>query len=327
MTACEYIDHLESRTNPQPTTPSVVQDAIRSYWLERNESPPDNLDGIFRGEAPTVSLFYNDLIKLMNKEKAPAFVSLFLSDFNAFAVRSPGSGDPVIVYSSNLEYVVNALSHGLVRLTFEELLPEELTSIAQKLVRAVAHFLSPTDQEIDRPSVIELTSLEPHLCNVGHTLSVTINTFILAHELGHHMLGHTGETRQITHPLPNDQQLDWLYYVRMQTEEFEADQFAAEMLEKVTSATDECVGAKTSVDYLHAPHVFFEILDFAYAMLELDSGCQVTHDTHPAPKARREMIVLPSHETAQNLAASLINTLDDLKQFAIGQIEQKTTPD
>ena len=105
-------------------------------------------------------------------------------------------------------------------------------------------------------------------------------------------------------------------FLREQAEEFEADQFASDLFSKLCRNQTVCLEARSSPDFVFAPWIFFEVLDLCYAVYELEKSTTIAFDTHPAPGARRDALMIEGSRKARGLHDGICETLQNLKIFA-----------
>jgi len=248
-------------------------------------------------------------------------VEIMMADLNAHAVRDPESGETLIVYNMHTPgffYIFNLL------VASDDVFPADMTDrarsdfasmalrVAIKWARAASRTLALTDRSDNRlPSL--LNGYVERVSPVVHMQCA----FILAHEVGHHVLGHLDDSSVFMSAAASDSEHVVRYLTHAQEQELEADSYACAVLR---SMQKELQGDWSSVGTFAADTLFtwFQLIE----ALE-PSNRDSRPPSHPNALVRRQNVrrIMPRGSESR-----VAEVAENLVMMVCDKIKEKGNP-
>jgi hypothetical protein len=320
-------------TDPLPDASSKLRDVLTEKWEAAAAERPSRFEDI------STYIILSDLAKRIEETATeggiqlplrPIFGTLALGQFNAMAIRVPGTSDHIIAFQAGVFGFINLLSKAVaasfpleegddaIRFSTD---PEDVDDLLDRNPEPVSRFQQFVDAYVldGDPHEAEQYLLTGAPTELASLLLDSAELFVMGHEYAHIINGHLAEDALLHHaPLGTDVEV----VPRALEQEFEADTLGLE-LSIATMMRTRQVDVSLSFFGVYLIFSAMEVVDRAVSMLRPDIKPSSSADeTHPAPDVRRAYLALwlakmTNEETAVGalqLGEQIQRTLDALWQ-------------
>ncbi|MCX6318988.1 MAG: hypothetical protein NTW29_17045 [Bacteroidetes bacterium] len=292
---------------------AVARDMWES-WQQSGVTPPD-LDTIAAEFMRHENGFFYEIVRLAEKSGSKKlnihFCQFSLDRYNAYAFTAKDGYIVLIddVFFQILFFLCNIIVFDAMGLVTDDVERKDLKDFTDRII----HTNYINRQRIDFGEEKYLHSLmkkEYELTEFANYLFGAFKAFIIAHEIGHHILEHTsGKVTRIFSARNNmvEAEVD----LRAMEMEYEADAWGYQLFHLLNHTTDNTVYyAYCKYKLLFAPALLFCIFDRLDRIQELNEQITIPYTDHPHPLLRYETIVnLSGTDTADDLYGRLYKSV------------------
>jgi hypothetical protein len=273
---------------PDGDSVSLAKD-VWEEW-EKAGTPPPDVDEIALNHAKHENGFFYDIVTIAERvEQRPLgihYCAFCVDDYNFKAV-STADGYIVLVddiFFQLLFFVITILmfdANGLI----EE---DELPAVKRLLKDMItSNYFNNRRYDFSQDTVIpNLLKKDYEVTEFANYFFHSVKAYIIAHEIGHHVLGHTSAPVTKTYNM-NGQRLEVEVDSRSVQQEFEADNYGYKLFTEVSNTVDESISyAYCKFKFDFAPLFLFGLFNQLEKITEAYTGTVNTYATYPSPQAR-----------------------------------------
>jgi len=279
----EYYNHY------QYLTPNISKiNVVKKLWSEYNKtgfSSPD-IDTIMVNSIKINEAFFQEIVKIASKFSGKniqiEYCAFILNDYNLCA-RSAADGYLVIIdefYLGMLYTLANIFK-------FEAnnyIKKDEFNHYAHLVQDVVVDYLKHIEK---KDKITQLQARDYETAEFAVYLYNAFKIFMFAHEISHHILGHTKGIikKQFSMNERNCKiEIDRIDY----NDEFEADTYGYKIFLEVMNTVDDSINyAYCKYRYEYAPLFLFDIFDKIDRLKEGKEGMKIKYTSHPPPMDRK----------------------------------------
>lgn len=297
-TAREYLGKL-GELYPQSNS-GVIWENLEIIWngIEQNLKipKPENLDSIFKSFRDIYYDCFKRLCEYYDKsDKNNIYLGYFpIIDFNAKA-NTTKNNDRVVVYDEYLNSFLTEIFVIFFNLAYnDELSDAEKINCNKNFARNLMLFRMRNQMNVDeiREKLDFFNILATKDYDYMFWSAVGCNSiyyFIIAHEIGHHYLGHISTKEKQFLGFNNTETIDVDVYQHNQ--EFEADEYAFSIFLKITSEIRDNDNTNVSIYFDRFPILFFDLMEYYYQTMIKKGLIKDIPASHPSPMDRKQNIL------------------------------------
>jgi len=313
-----FINLLEEISGLKPSNATTVQLANTAWDLWEKQ-------GVFRGKdandvisQPYIIFnnYYQDILKANNlDEKNFYYCFAKTKELNAYA-NTTKNGDYVVVFDSELYRFISDIIITCIICVYTQPSEKEVNFYFEHIFDLLLEFKgvkinnNPDKQSMDFMKII---TKDYDLTMLGSYCSAAIYTFIVCHELGHHILGHT-TTKKIKKTIFSEDKEHFIDFNNTNyQEEYDADKMGLHLYINITKKYQHLAHLKLNHQFLSVPLIFFKLLEL------VDIIKKTISSTHPEPILRHARLknikIALNLEEDTELYDALIEIFSDLIQW------------
>lgn len=294
----DYFKSLHRKLYPNDSSIALTKQIWDKWETPDNLRP--NIEHAANQEVALDNNLFQEIVlvanRLAGKEFTAEYITLCFDDYNFHAYHAE---DGYIVLSD--DYFLQLLFILTTIITYDsvdEISEAEKESVVE-LVKGIVQNNYLNNRRFDfkkQVKIIELVGRDFEITEMAFCLFKAFKIFILAHEVGHFVLGHTVADKNkriityddsVTLEVDNPEKKD----------EYEADQYGYVLLKKILEISDQPIPeinikealCKYSFDY--APLLLFELFEKLDHRMEGRRGKPIEYFTHPKPRERYNALI------------------------------------
>jgi uncharacterized protein (UPF0305 family) len=279
----EYYNHY------QYLVPNINKiDKVRELWSEYNKagiSSPD-IDAINANFPKIDEAFFQEVVKIASKFSGKnmqiEYCAFILNDYNLCA-RSAADGYLIIIdeFYLGMLYILANIFKFEANNYIEE---DEFNHYVRLVQDVVIDYLKHIEK---KDAITQLQKRDYETAEFAVYLYNAFKIFMFAHEISHHLLGHTKET--ISKQFSMNERNCQIEIDRVDcADEFEADTYGYKIFLEVMNTVDDSINyAYCKYRYEYAPLFLFDIFDKIDRLKEEKMGMKIKYTTHPPPMDRK----------------------------------------
>jgi hypothetical protein len=268
---------------------TVARDLWES-WEKSGVTPPD-LNTIAADYAKHENGFFYEIVRLAErtggKQLNIHLCQFSLDQYNAYAFTA---SDGYIVLADDVLFQILYFLCNIIVFDAMGLIKEEEERAALKTLAArIIHTNYLSRERIDfskEPLLHDLLKKDYEIAEFANYFFSAFKAFIIAHEIGHHILGHTtGSTRKIFSVMNKTVEAE--VDLRSLSMEYDADSYGYNLFHTLCHTTDDSVYyAFCKYRFVFAPFLLFQLFDRLDRLVEQQENSTITYTDHPHPLDR-----------------------------------------
>lgn len=263
-------------------------------WEKSGVTPPD-ITAIAADYAKHENGFFYEIVRLAEKAAGKQFnihlCQFSLDRYNAYAF-SASDGYIVLaddVFFQILYFLCNIIVFDAMGVIEDDSERIQLKALAARIIHT--NYLS--RERIDfseEPLLHELLKKDYEIAEFANYFFSAFKAFIIAHEIGHHVLGHTmGTTRKVFAVM--NKTIEAEVDLRSHSMEYEADSYGYNLFHTLCHTTDDSVYyAFCKYRFVFAPLLLFHLFDRLDRLVEWQENITITYTEHPHPRLREQTL-------------------------------------
>jgi len=266
-------------------------------WEKQNVTKPKNTEEVITEHLDIFHKYHADIASVGDKlhgydSGATTFFILPWNELNACAVTLL-NGEKVILLDTRLISFLNELAILVVVSTCCSKSEKDVVFYENYFFKLLDNYLTKPKELNTRSSTNDFVSIikkDYELTEMGAYCASAFLTYILCHEISHHILGHSEHKIEVS--LLNMMEADDVIEINapLINQEYEADMYGYDIFLEVIKKRSKLQTIKLSEEFDLMPLIFFELIDLlnTYA---LKQG-MASHDakTHPNPLDRKKRL-------------------------------------
>ena len=292
-TTSEYLEILQS-VHGRPEINHSVKTLVDTAWESWSQQ------GASRGSPSEQSIFdsyavfdgYFRALIAANKlsVNAPIMAHIQNNSFNACAYTTC-DGDHIVLYDTQLNAMIQEFVMVATITAFGNYDSQQVTMRFEhcyQLLNEFRHRERSNNASQLADNFLKIVGDNHRLATIGSMCGVAVTTFIMAHEVAHHVLGHTdGAVRQVPYITHKLTVVDVDVNTTDHDNELDADRLGYKLFHSCLDPELEQKDLVLHAEFYHVPLFFFDILEL------VDYGADVDYDivTHPNPSLRKKRLI------------------------------------
>lgn len=281
-----------------PDTDSVIlAKDIWEAWEQSGISPPD-IDDIAKNHIQHENGFFYDIVKVAERmEGRPLqihYCAFCLDQYNFYALSADDGY--IVLIDDNFFQLLFFLCNLLI-FDAQGMLEEEERTDAKALAGHLIwnNYFQRRRFDFSRhPFIPSLFRRDYELTEFANYFFHSLKAFIISHEIGHHILGHTrGKVKRVFGMQGRKKSI--VVDARQIADEYAADDYGYRLFDRISNTVDESVYyAYCKYKFNFAPLFLFDLFAKLDEISAGVSGEIITYTTHPAP-AKRIAALIKKH--------------------------------
>jgi len=320
----EYIKHvyhdLYELLMPSPQSISLTKELWAEWEKAGIESP--NIDEIAMNATEQESKFFYEIVaiteKIAKRELAIDYCPFVTNEYNLSAV-SADEGYLVLIDESFFKilfFLTNILVFDMEGLIEKK----EQLEISVVIKNMIDSYFDLRFSDFNQDIITSLMKQDYELTEFASYFFQLMKIFMIAHEISHHILGHTNGILEKKYKFNNEEIAIKIDEIDNKSYEIDADIYAYKIFTEILNTVDDSVNyiyCKYKIEF--APIFLFDILKIFDRLHEIKSGKPLQYVTHPSPDERKSILLkcfeIKHHGNLyENILASLNKTID-LKRY------------
>ena len=287
MTEAEQFIQILCKHSSFKTTPATnaFVDRTWRHWEQSNITRPAEALEIQENLTHIVDGYYKELLKAAKlQENSPILFYGSIASLQAYAKSFPDKSRVIVIDSKLdsflIEFITACVFCACTNPNDADL--AKYKSLFELLILRLHHQETPAATRHTFEFYENLVKSDYDLALIGAVYSSAIMSFILAHELAHHILGHTESFSFSEKPTTATVTQD---IVLSHEEEYQADELATQLMGQLIQDKENWLGGDRKA--LSVLPLIFNILHYAK---QHTSNSEVESLTHPSPENRKRRI-------------------------------------
>ena len=263
--------------------------AVWSHWEKAGVTPPD-IDAIAQEHSRFENGFFYDIVsvaeRLAGKELPIQYCAFCLDSYNFYAF-SADDGYIILVDDSFFQLLF-FLSNILIFQAQGLIQPAEEEAIRQLTTEVITNnYFNRRQFDFTQDSLFSsLLKRDYELTEFANYFFHALKVFIISHEIGHHILGHT--IAKVKRVFGSNDTFEAIYVdERSIACEYEADKYGYQLFHEVSTTVDASISyAYCQYKFEFAPLFLFDLFAYLDNLKTVSLSKAVTYKTHPAPQKR-----------------------------------------
>lgn len=282
----ELIELIETLAGRKGSSPYAIKKANEAWdaWEKQGITRGADTEKVIYEPDKIFKSYYLDIIKANDLEENNVyFCYAKTGDLNALASTTK-NGDHVIIFDSGLQVFINNVIITLIVCVYSTPSDQEVEFYFNHIFKEILEFKGLSSNFSGNDDFMKIITKDYDLTMLGSYCGASIFTFIICHEIAHHILGHTKKRKKMA--MTNHKgEIDHIDIDDVsQLQEFDADSFGFELYTSAIKNYSSLNNLKLNNQFLSVPLSFFLLLD----ILELFAS--PSNSTHPPANDRLNKI-------------------------------------
>ncbi|TAN68129.1 MAG: hypothetical protein EPN17_09815 [Methylobacter sp.] len=280
-----FVELLESVSGLGISNPRAVRLANAAWdsWEKQGVSRGKDTDDVIHQPHLIFKKYYLDIVKANNlKNKNVHFCLARTKELNAYA-NTTKNGDYVVVFDSELYTFINDVIITCIVCVYSHPSDDEVDfyfSHVYDLFLQFKGFTIKKSSEEQGDDFVKIITKDYDLTMLGSYCGAAIYAFIICHELGHHILGHTKKGKVKKAIFSENTEVSIGFNKTSIEEEFEADEIGFHLYTNISKEYENLKDLKLNNQFISVPLIFFKLLEILN-IIRKSSG-----ESHPEPNLR-----------------------------------------